>query len=174
MTTSPLHEEGMSLLTVVLVIGVPVLVLGVVRLAMAGERLVVVRGGRIARLPRHRVTAVLPVAEQVRRWPARSIAATVTARTRTADGADVRALVTLDLLPDPPVRGETYADPLARLEASAEQVLTGALADRVVGQLLDPVAGLAPALADLPLAGGRITGVDVEEVDVLLGPPGSA
>ncbi len=173
MIGSPLREEGMSLLAVVIVIGVPMLVLATVRLAMPGERLVVVRGGRIVRLPRCRVSLVVPGIEQAKRWPPGAIRAPVTVRAETVDGLEVRALVTLELVPDPPLPGQRYADPLTRLEASAEEALGSALSRRPVRRLLDPATGLAAAVAGLELEGGRISCVDVEEIDVLLGPPGS-
>lgn len=175
-TSADLADQGLPGLVILVAVGLPVLAVLTVRVAGPRERLAVERAGRLVRVSRHRVALHLPGLEQVRRWTDR-LELSLAERVTTADGRDVRVLLTLRVEPAPPIVGQRYADPLVRLTSAASRTVVAAVAERDAERLADEGDGLTAALTGRMLRDrtgavvGLVAAADLDEVELLLHSP---
>ncbi|NGN92245.1 hypothetical protein G5C66_05760 [Nocardioides sp. KC13] len=154
------------------VIAVVLVVASLLRRARRDECLVVTRHRRIIRIASDSMTMAVPGFHEVLEWPTGHIEIAIVVRTWTADRQDVRVLATVTVAVDPPRVGAAYIDPRAVLHTALERRLAAAVRARPAAELTGP-DGLHAAIEGVRIDGldaGVVTGVVIEEVDLLLHP----
>jgi regulator of protease activity HflC (stomatin/prohibitin superfamily) len=163
---------GLGPVGLVLVIAAALIAVTAVRVALPGERLVVLRAGRVVRSTSRPLSVIVPVLEQTRRWPTGPVEVPVLARSTTRDGVEVRVTASCLVELTAPARGATYVDPLPVIGDLLEGELVAAVAVRDVDGLIQPAFGLAATLALVEIRLGRVISVEVDAVEAILAPPG--
>lgn len=159
---------------VIAAIAVALVVASLLRRAGLGQRLVVTRHRRIVRIASEgSTTLAVPGFHEVLEWPTAPTEIAIVVRARTADDQEVRVLATVSVDVDPPRVGMAYVDPRGVLHSALERWVAEAVQGLPAGSLIDERAGLESAIDGLRLdglAGGVVTDVVIDEVDLLLHP----
>lgn len=163
----------MATVSAIAVVAVVLVVASLLRRAHRGECLVVTRHRRIVRIASGSTTLAIPGFHEVLEWPTDQIEIAIVVRSRSKDGQDVRVLATFSVDVDPPRAGAAYIDPRAVLHTALERRVADAVRARPAAWLADEQTGLRAATVGLRidgLAGGVVTDVVIDEVDLLLHP----
>ena len=154
-------------------IAVVLVLASLLRRAQRGECLVVTRHRRIVRIASDSMTLAVPGFHEVLEWPTGQTGIAIVVRTRAGDGQDVRVLATVSVAVDPPRVGTAYVDPRGVLHSALERKVADAIQVLPAERLLDRWDGLAVSIDGIRLgglAGGVVTDVVIDEVDLLLHP----
>lgn len=164
---------------VIAVVAIALVVASLLRRARRGQCLVVTRHRRIVRIASDSTTLAVPGFHEVLEWPTGETEIAIVVRTRAGDGKDVRVLATVSVAVDPPRVDTAYVDPRGVLHSALERKVADAIHVLSADRLLDTYDGLAVAIDGIRLgglAGGVVTRIVIDEVDLLLRPehPGSS
>ena len=161
---------------VVAAIAIALVAASLLRRAGRDQCLVVTRRRRIVRIASESTTVAIPGFHEVLEWPMGPTEIAIVVRTRTLDGQEVRVLATVTVVVDPPRVGTPYVDPRGVLHSALERKVADVVHDQTAECLTDERGGLVGAVLGLRLdalaglAGGVVTDVVIDEVDLLLHP----
>jgi regulator of protease activity HflC (stomatin/prohibitin superfamily) len=162
----------------VALLGVPLLALLAtvsLRWVPEGHVLVVSRRGLVSRVTGAGLRLRWPVIDRAEVVPVEPQELPLVVRADTADGCEVRLLVTASVMLVPPSPLERFIEPLASAELAAQRVLAEAVRRLAVADLAEGLTQSWPTLVAAADAATRPRGVrvlelELAELDVLLAP----